>query len=124
MALYVNFNLTLLLCFHLQLTKIEQGAKSSLGPGGPRVVDIKKYLAQAQPGGVEEDFSNDIWQREKNEWMRHHKPETQTDYLSDDVASNSSTANNVGHHRVSNMTRSISGKINGFPDAICLNESF
>lgn len=96
-----------------QLTKLEQGAKN-IGPPG-RVVDIKKYLAQGPP--PQTDMSNDIWQREKNEWMRQNgalppsppkQQELDPEYLSDgdDVVSNSSTTNNVGRP---SMTRSVSG---------------
>ena len=115
-----------------ELTKIEQqehaaSIKSSTNNGPPgRVIDIKKYLAKGPPssggGGKNsknEDFSNDIWQQEKSEWMRQNglpsppqPPPTgnhtnnNVDYLSDDAASNTSTANNIGRPA---MTRSISG---------------
>jgi hypothetical protein len=115
-----------------ELTKIEQqehaSSKSSTNNGPPgRVIDIKKYLAQGPPssggGGKNsknEDFTNDLWQQEKSEWMRqnglpappqppptgNHTNNNQADYLSDDAASNTSTANNIGRPA---MTRSISG---------------
>merc|ERR1712051_952629 len=112
-----------------ELTKIEQqehaaSIKSSTNNGPPgRVIDIKKYLAKGPPssggGGKNsknEDFTNDIWQQEKSEWMRQNglqapppQPPTgnnNVDYLSDDAASNTSTANNIGRPA---MTRSISG---------------
>ena len=118
-----------------ELTKIEQqehatGIKSSTNNGPPgRVIDIKKYLAKGPPssggGGKNsknEDFTNDIWQQEKSEWMRQNglPPPTQppatgnrtnneVDYLSDDAASNTSTANNIGRPSGPAMTRSISG---------------
>lgn len=88
---------------NLELTKIEQG--KTIGPPG-RVVDIKKYLAQGPPAS---DLTNDIWQTEKNEWMRRQNggfSKQDNEYLTDDAASNSSTTNNVGRP---SMTRSISG---------------
>lgn len=92
---------------NLELTKIGK----NIGPPG-RVVDIKKYLAQGPPPNS--DLTNDIWQTEKNEWMRRQNAaagggvfnKQDNEYLSDDAASNSSTTNNVGRP---SMTRSISG---------------
>ena len=101
------------------LTKLEQevkasNSKQSVGPPG-RVVDIKKYLAQTQNNphlSQNKAFSNDIWQQEKHQWMRANGASptrsfnpAEDDDLSD-VASNSSTANNVGRPL---MKRSVSG---------------